>query len=219
MNYEKITLAKFSERLAEGKYNSVAGARRAIGKTEWSEADKSKAQALVNKKFGVDASAPKATKSPKAAKAPKAPKAAKKAAAKAPKAPKPAKDPKAPKGKRGRPRKNPAPDTVTLQSGTYTLSTNPESARLEEIRLTADSIRAASDGLRALSDANVKTGAAIDEVQGAVTALTAVIAHLGTLITPPGVTVEVSGDHSLNGSSVHGESSDDGLFAKQSDPV
>jgi hypothetical protein len=92
--YEKLDLTAFKQKLADGEYASLTGARRAVGRmTTWSEADKNKARTLAEKHFGVEASAPKS--SPKKAAKKSAKKAPKKAAkakpvkqAKAPRAPK-----------------------------------------------------------------------------------------------------------------------------------
>jgi DNA replication initiation complex subunit (GINS family) len=88
MNYEKLTLDRFGLNLKEGKYQSITGARRAIGKTSgWNAKEKEAAQALANKHFKTEAP-PKAakpttpTKPAVAAKPVTPPKAAKKVAAK-----------------------------------------------------------------------------------------------------------------------------------------
>lgn len=52
MSYEKLTLAKFIENLGEDKYGNLTGARRAIGKADWSDKDKSKAKEAAEKHFG-----------------------------------------------------------------------------------------------------------------------------------------------------------------------
>lgn len=68
--YQKLTLEDFKLRLKEGKYESAAGARRAIGKTDWEEAERETAKRLVDKAFpeNVSSSKEKASK-PKAVKA------------------------------------------------------------------------------------------------------------------------------------------------------
>ena len=43
MNYEKVDLAKFTANLSGGRYEAIAGARRAIGKMDWPEKDKAAA--------------------------------------------------------------------------------------------------------------------------------------------------------------------------------
>jgi len=53
MNYEKITVPRFAERLKAGMYKNVTAARRAIGKADWSEQERQKAQAITNKHFGA----------------------------------------------------------------------------------------------------------------------------------------------------------------------
>lgn len=52
-SYEKLTLERFKAALKEGKYTSLTGARRAIGKTtSWSAKERAAAQELANKHFG-----------------------------------------------------------------------------------------------------------------------------------------------------------------------
>lgn len=52
-SYEKLTLDRFQSSLKEGKYASLTGARRAIGKTtSWSGKERASAQELANKHFG-----------------------------------------------------------------------------------------------------------------------------------------------------------------------
>lgn len=63
MNYEKLTFEGFKKKLASNGYQGgLTGARRAIGKTDWPEADKNKARALAEKHFG---GAPAKTAAPK----------------------------------------------------------------------------------------------------------------------------------------------------------
>lgn len=62
MNYEKITVPRFAERLKGNMYKNVTAARRAIGKADWSPNDRQKAHQITNKHFGADAS-PVPTKS------------------------------------------------------------------------------------------------------------------------------------------------------------
>ena len=99
MSYEKLTLERFLERLKGKEYGSLAGARRAVGKTDWSTRAKNIGKEAINKFFGVvegeapaakpkkaakkAAAAPKAPKAPRAAKAAKAPKVTKARASKA----------------------------------------------------------------------------------------------------------------------------------------
>lgn len=87
MNYEKLTVERFAVRLKEGAYKGLTGARRAIGKTDWTKKEKDRAHELADSHFaaGGKSSAKAPVKSaPKVA--PKA--AAKKTAAKAAPAPK-----------------------------------------------------------------------------------------------------------------------------------
>jgi hypothetical protein len=51
MNYEKLTLQRFTLCLKENKYQGLTGARRAIGKTDWSAADRARAHELANHFF------------------------------------------------------------------------------------------------------------------------------------------------------------------------
>lgn len=94
MNYEKLTPEKFKVNLKAGKYQHVAGARRAVGKADWTDEAREKCRALIDAQFGASATV----------KGPKTPKAVKSGATKekvAKKTEAPAKKP----GKRGRPPK------------------------------------------------------------------------------------------------------------------
>ena len=63
--YEKVTPAKFRKRLKEGHYNSLTGARRAIGRmSEWSDPQKARARGDAEKYFD-GAPAPSAKKTTK----------------------------------------------------------------------------------------------------------------------------------------------------------
>lgn len=54
--YEKLTLERFKLSLKEGKYETLTGARRAIGKTtSWSAKEREAAQELANKHFSGSA--------------------------------------------------------------------------------------------------------------------------------------------------------------------
>lgn len=57
MNYEKITLQRFNERLKQNTYKNITAARRAIGKADWGEQERQKAHLLSNKFFNVSAAA------------------------------------------------------------------------------------------------------------------------------------------------------------------
>ena len=52
MAYEKLSFKKFQERLNEKVYENTAGARRAIGKSQWEESEKEAAHKKVNAYFG-----------------------------------------------------------------------------------------------------------------------------------------------------------------------
>jgi hypothetical protein len=74
MNYEKLTPEKFTEKLKGSVYDSLTGARRAIGKASWPETAKATARTQAEKFFGTGGLAKlkaKPAKAPKAAKAPK----------------------------------------------------------------------------------------------------------------------------------------------------
>jgi len=87
MKYEPLTPEKFAEKLKAGIYESLTGARRAVGKAAWNDAQRDKARKQAEAHFGTEgAPAPKkvaakkpVTGSPKKASAKAAP--AKKAAA------------------------------------------------------------------------------------------------------------------------------------------
>lgn len=91
MNYDKLTVERFKERLEAGEYDGLTGARRAIGKAKWSDKDRNAARALADAHFGADGAKP-AKKT--AAKKPAAPKKAASAAPKKVAAAKPAPAPK-----------------------------------------------------------------------------------------------------------------------------
>jgi hypothetical protein len=73
MNYEKLSPEKFAINLKAGKYAGLVGARRAIGKSDWSDADKEKARTTAEKHFGGAPAVKKAVKAAKADKAEKKP--------------------------------------------------------------------------------------------------------------------------------------------------
>lgn len=52
MSYEKMDLEKFTAKLNDDGYPTIAGARRAVGKSSWSSKDKDNGYALVNVHFG-----------------------------------------------------------------------------------------------------------------------------------------------------------------------
>lgn len=89
-NYKKFSLDTIKQKLKNGEYAARVGAMRAIGKAqELSEADKTKARAMVDKYFGtesVSVTKPKAKKAAKKAAKAAAPKQAKTAAPKKKKA-------------------------------------------------------------------------------------------------------------------------------------
>ena len=49
--YTKMTLQSFLERLKEGKYQGIAGARRAVGKSELDDEEKKKANKAIDRHF------------------------------------------------------------------------------------------------------------------------------------------------------------------------
>lgn len=71
MNYEKLSPERFAEKLKAGEYDSLTGARRAIGKASWSEAAKNTARAAAEKAFGGAAAPAKAAPKKTAKAAPK----------------------------------------------------------------------------------------------------------------------------------------------------
>jgi hypothetical protein len=89
MNYEKLTVDSFIQKAKDGKYSGLTGARRAIGKTDWSDKDRKTAHAFADKFFAADdASKSKPARTPKVAKgkterAPRTIKKAKKSPARA----------------------------------------------------------------------------------------------------------------------------------------
>jgi hypothetical protein len=84
MNYEKLTVERFALRLQENAYKGLTGARRAIGKTDWSKKDKERAHELADKTFGAGGKVAKSVKTaaPKKAAAAKKVSVPKKAAGK-----------------------------------------------------------------------------------------------------------------------------------------
>lgn len=83
MKYQKLTVEDFAKKLADGGYEHLTGARRAIGKTGWKDADKEKAKSLADAHFGAEAKAkPAATKKVAKKKVAKKPAPKKQAAAK-----------------------------------------------------------------------------------------------------------------------------------------
>jgi hypothetical protein len=54
MNYEKLSIERFADNLKAGKYASRTGARRAIGKVDWTNKDKDKGRELVERYFGPE---------------------------------------------------------------------------------------------------------------------------------------------------------------------
>jgi hypothetical protein len=90
MQYAKMDLAKFTENVKGGRYETRTAARRAAGKADWSNKDRDAAHALINKHWGDDAVAQaKPSKRGKTAKPAK--RAAKAAPAKTHSTPPPAK--------------------------------------------------------------------------------------------------------------------------------
>jgi hypothetical protein len=69
MGYTKMTLDMFIAKLKEGGYSGLTGARRAIGKSDWDEADKKSGNSAADKYFGDSKPAAKAASAePKVAK-------------------------------------------------------------------------------------------------------------------------------------------------------
>ena len=83
-NVSIFTFELFKKRLADGTYKSITGARRGIGRSDWSEKDKDIARGLAEKYFGAEASEPKAAKATKKSASTPPPAAKTKKSAKAP---------------------------------------------------------------------------------------------------------------------------------------
>jgi len=81
-NYVKLDMKVFKDRLGSKQYKYATGARRAVGKSEMSQADKESCYASINKHFGVSDKPAKAA----SVKRPAAKKTAVKATTKTPKA-------------------------------------------------------------------------------------------------------------------------------------
>ena len=62
MNYEKLTVPRFQERLKNNLYKSITAARRAIGKADWGDEERTKASSIANRHFGVTKAALLASK-------------------------------------------------------------------------------------------------------------------------------------------------------------
>lgn len=80
MNYEKLSVDRFVSNLKDGKYSGLTGARRAIGKADWSKKDKERAQEIAAKHFGDTAPTAKTEKPAKKVAAAKVEKSVKKTA-------------------------------------------------------------------------------------------------------------------------------------------
>ena len=65
MKYEKLTVDGFIKRLHSGGYKSITGARRAIGKAQFSGDGKERARAEANKHFDAQPAADKAPRKKK----------------------------------------------------------------------------------------------------------------------------------------------------------
>lgn len=131
MNYERLTVDNFETRLKSGTYSGLTGARRAIGKADWSKKDKERAQELANKFYE---SGGKPTKAPT-------------------KAPKPTKTKTAAKAKTAKPAKTAAPKTATSKSHTS------ESTPVRQPVAMASPLRAARLG--SLDDTRFNSAAAV----------------------------------------------------------
>lgn len=107
MNYDKLTVERFKERLDAGEYDGLTGARRAIGKAKWNDKDRERARALADAHFGADGGKPAPKKAAAKKPAPKKAAAAPKKVAAAKPAPAPKKA--AAKKAASRPSSAPAP--------------------------------------------------------------------------------------------------------------
>ena len=54
--YHRVTVAEFGQRLAQGKYTGITGARRAAGRALWSASEQKEARRLVERYFHTAAS-------------------------------------------------------------------------------------------------------------------------------------------------------------------
>jgi len=174
MSYDKLDLKGFQKKLANKEYETATGARRAVGKVQWPDADKNKARNAINKHFGdnsgaPEVAAPKATKPAKKLAAVKAPK--KLAAVKASKTPAlsvPAavKAPKAQKAAKA-PVKAYAADSAAPMDPTRMTMAQLRMYPLAQAQLAHSFIAAASDALRGYDVGKGVPGADVSEVQQA----------------------------------------------------
>lgn len=207
MNYEKLTLDKFADKLKAGDYKNLTGARRAIGKADWKEADKEKARSLAEKTFG--APEPKAEK-----------KAAKKAVVKAAKAPKAAKAvEKAPREKKK------VAQTVTTATGS--LLAPRDFLRVQNLHVTTQIIGAATSALDALTRAkNTDSSLDITESQDIVNMICKAVRSLDQSVpseaeaAAESAEVPVTGETTVSFSNGAGYDADtDSIFAPRPDAV
>lgn len=179
--YEKLTLEKFKTNLKGGKYETLTGARRAIGKADWSNVDRETARALADKHFGAPAaSAPKSRPAPK--KAEKASTPPPKAAVKpGPKVGRPAASASVAAAEK---RSGDEPKAAVLRSDHRRRFTT-----LESLELSKEIIAAGSAAIEAMVRAKQADGNVdVSEAQNAVNVVAAAVDKMGALIgvTNPG---------------------------------
>lgn len=186
-NYEKLTLEKFKTNLKGGKYATLTGARRAIGKADWSNVDREAARATADKHFGAPAAgAPKAAAAAKPAKKAEkvTPVAAKKAAVVVPKA-----------GK-STPGRNVSAGSEEKASAPK--STGKDFVKLQSLELSKQVIASGAAAIEAMVRAKQADNSIdVSEMQNAVNTVAAAVEKMGTVI---GVTSTPT-SHGSNGAS------------------
>lgn len=172
--YEKLTPERFAENLKEDKYGSLTGARRGIGKVDWSKKEKERALELAEKHFGTEEKpAKKAVK-----------KAAKKEAA-----------PSATPKRRGRPPKSASAQAQApvasleeteqasgLSALPFSSVSAEENAKMHRLHVAQQIIGSAARAIEAMTmakkaDPNVD----ISELQGSVNAMTAAVQDMASI--------------------------------------
>jgi len=205
MNYQKLTLATFSENLAGGRYQNVTGARRAIGKADWSQADKDKAQALANKHFGENEAPAKPAKQKAAAKKPAVKAAAVKAA-------KPAKVEKAPRGRRSRTEGTTGSPVPTLPPSEF--------RHMEAIHTSTQIIAASAAAIRALAEAKqLDPSLDTSETQDAINVIAKAVRSMGANISESPLKGFSRNHATANGTAGHADEEEEGLFPQGANPV
>jgi len=174
MGYEKLTPAKFKERLSSGGYKNAGGARKSVGKSDWSDVDKDKMRALIDKHFGAEAAQPEKKAAKKKAPVKKAAKKGrvKKAAAKP--------------VKKGRVKK--APTKKVAKKTRAVAKRQPKidagaDASLAEIHIVGQVVGTITQAINAMEKANSVGGGSIKVAEGlraAQSGLTGAVNHLNS---------------------------------------